>query len=342
MKLPVDLLPGIIFSNPSMPLSPPMDHSGRFAIRAESDVHPLPAELPGAYIAVATMGMFLWDILTNLSSEYHFVLKRKIGWPALVYLWSRLNIRANTLAGLIGGTLFFAAPIGRFCSIFSKAILIGFPPFVASETLLLFFRVRAVYMGRKRVVTAFFISLLITVGCSTLIPFVGEGFQISPENRYCTARMNPALGEAMLIIPLLNHISVFFAISFRLMPAHIFEESSSKRGFLSKARVFFRGKHLPSLSKTLLVDGQRYILVFILTTIATVVAMAIGHLPDIYRFILVAPHVAIENSMNCYLFRSIRIKALTPDVQVTESTIHFHQTENSESATIRSTISQSV
>ncbi|EEB90317.1 hypothetical protein MPER_11490 [Moniliophthora perniciosa FA553] len=319
-----------------MILSPPIDHSGRFAIRAESDVHPLPAELPGAYIAVATMGMFLWDILTNLSSEYQFVLKRRIGWPgwpALVYLWSR----ANTLAGLIGATLFFAAPIGRFCSIFSKAILIGFPPFVASETLVLFFRVRAVYMGRKRVVTAFLISLLITVGCSTLIPFVGEGFQISPENRYCTARMNPALGEAMLIIPLLNHISVFFAISFRLMPAHIFEESSSKRGFLSKARVFFRGKHLPSLSKTLLVDGQRYILVFILTTIATVVAMAIGHLPDIYRFILVAPHVAVENSMNCYLFRSVRIKVLTQNIQVqggTVSTAHFadREVENTQSA----------
>ncbi|KAI3608166.1 hypothetical protein WG66_006534 [Moniliophthora roreri] len=292
-----------------------MDYSGRFATRAESDVHPQRAQLPGSYIAVATMGMFLWDFLTNLSSEYHYILKRRITIPTVVYLWSR----ANTLTGLIGATLFFAAPIGRFCSIFSKAILIGFPPFIASETLLLFFRIRAVYKERKVVVRAFFISVLITVGCSFLIPFVGEGFQISPENRYCTARFNPALAEAMLVIPLLNHIAVFFAISFGLIPAQIREESSSKRGFLSKMKVFFRPKNLPSISKTLFVDGQRYILVFILTTIFSIATMAIGHLPEIYR--------------------SIRIKFLATDVQVqasTESTVQFASREIE-----NSTVSQS-
>ncbi|EEB93790.1 hypothetical protein MPER_07512, partial [Moniliophthora perniciosa FA553] len=169
-----------------------MDHSGRFAIRTVPDVHPQPAQLLGSYIAVATMGMFLWDISTNLGNEYHYILKQKIKFPAVVYFWSR----ANAFAGLIGATLFFAAPIGRYCSIFSKAILIGFPPFIASETLLLFFRIRAVYKDQEVIVRAFFISLLITVGCSFLIPFVGEGFQISPENRYCTARFNPALSEA--------------------------------------------------------------------------------------------------------------------------------------------------
>ncbi|KAI3608208.1 hypothetical protein WG66_006535 [Moniliophthora roreri] len=273
-----------------------MDQSSRF----ESDVHPQPAQLPGSYIAVATMGCLDVDYDSGCMTR-------------------ECCIRAHTFVGLIGATLFFAAPIGRFCSIFSKAILIGFPPFIASETLLLFFRVRAVYIERKVVVRAFFISLLITIGCSFLIPFVGEGFQISPENRYCTARMNPALAEAMLIIPLLNHIAVFFAISFRLMPNQIWEQSSSKRGFLVKMKAFFRTKNLPSISKTLVVDGQRYILVFILTTIIVAATMATG-LPDIYRFVLVAPHVAIENSMNCYLFRSIRIKALTPEAQVAEST----------------------
>ncbi|ESK90152.1 hypothetical protein Moror_7774 [Moniliophthora roreri MCA 2997] len=306
-----------------------MDYSGH----AESQ----PAQLAGSYIAVATMGMFLWDVLINLSDEYHFVLKRRITFATIAYLCSRIT----TLAGLIGATLVLAAPIGRYCPILLKAILIGLPAFVASESLLLFFRLRAVYMDRKAVVRAFFISLLIIVGCSTLIPFVGQATQISPENRYCTvAKVNPALGEAMLIVPLVNHIAVFFAISFRLMPAQIWEESSCKRGSLSKVKAFFRTRNLPLISRTLVIDGQRYILAFILTTIIASVTMAIGSLPDIYRFVLITPHIAIENSMNCYLFRSIREKALTPGAQITESTVHFASCPQmrTEDSTIRSAV----
>ncbi|KAK7033655.1 hypothetical protein VNI00_012655 [Paramarasmius palmivorus] len=195
-------------------------------------------------------------------------------------------------------------------------------------------------MDRQGVVIGFFVALLITVGSTTLIPFAGEAYQIGPANPFCTARMNPALAQVMLLVPLPNQLAIFFAISWRLLPRHILEESSSERTFPSKLKVVFRGKHLPALSKTLFIDGQRYILVFIVTTIITAVTMSIKELPDIYRFILVAPHIAIENSMNSYLFRSVRA-ALTTNV-VTESTIHFRQTESEHTNVRRSIITQSV
>ena len=79
------------------------------AIHIETDgVQAQPDKLLGSYIAVALLGvstivafvhyfkihtcdkqMFLWDVLTNLSSEYELLLKRKIGFPTLVYLWAR-------------------------------------------------------------------------------------------------------------------------------------------------------------------------------------------------------------------------------------------------------------
>ncbi|ESK90828.1 hypothetical protein Moror_16534 [Moniliophthora roreri MCA 2997] len=286
--------------------------------RTESDTSP-PYPL-GAYIVVGTLGMFLWEILINLGSEYKLLLKRRIGLPTIVYYWARIN----TFAGLVGAVLFFTVPLGRYCTTISKAILIGISPFVTSETLLLFFRLRAVYWENRRMVIGFFVSFLVVTGCSTLIPFAGAGYRIGPSNPYCTANMNARLAEAMLLIPLLNHIAVFIAISVRLSQLNSIKDfgSSPRKGLVFQVKAFWRGKHLPLLSKTVLQDGQIYILIFILTTIATSIMMAIGRLNVIYRFILIAPHAAIENSMNSYLFRSVRA-TLLPTQDVTTPTLHF-------------------
>ncbi|KAK7056486.1 hypothetical protein VNI00_003041 [Paramarasmius palmivorus] len=289
------------------------------AIRAEMDgAHAQPDKLLGAYLGVATLGMFLWDVLTNLSAEYHLLFKRKIGIPTLVYLWAR----ANAVIGITLITLVF-------------------------ESLLLFFRLRAVYMDRKKVVYGFAVSLVIVTGCSCAIPFVAEAHPIGPTNAYCTATLNLRLAEAMLIVPLANHIAVFFAIAYQLIErSEITLETNRERtsSYASRLRKFFRGKRLRGISRTLVIDGQNYILyvsssssalhyadsrdprrVFLLTTAAATAMMAIGHLPDTYRCVLVAFHAAVENSMNCYLFRSVRAKDTTV---ITDSTINFRQADS--------------
>ncbi|KAK7056485.1 hypothetical protein VNI00_003040 [Paramarasmius palmivorus] len=289
--------------------------------RSETDpTQAQPDELLGSYIAVGTLAIFLWDVLTNLSSEYHLLFnKRKIGFPTIVYLWARVT----TLVGLTLTALVFAAPIGKCCSIFTQIILAGFPSFIASESLLVFFRLRAVYMDRKGVIRAFLVSLIIVVGCSCSLPFVGEAHRIGSTNAYCTATLNTKLAEAMLIIPLINHIAVFLAISYQLMPKSEISDSVKSSESIIKA---ISGNRLHGLSRTLVIDGQKYILVFLITTTLAAVIIAIGDLPDTYRFVLVGLHIAIENSMNSYLFRSVRAKASSTDVL--GSTMNFRHTES--------------
>ncbi|KAK7056464.1 hypothetical protein VNI00_003019 [Paramarasmius palmivorus] len=229
------------------------------AIHIETDgVQAQPDTLLGSYIAVALLGMFLWDVLTNLSSEYELLLKRKIGFPTLVYLWARINsIVGLTLIGIA-----FAAPIGKYCSIFIQISLAGLPPFIGSESLLLFFRLRAVYMDNKRVVRAFLVSLIVIVGCSLSLPFVGEAHQIGPTNAFCTATLNTKLAEAMLVIPLANHIAVFLAISYRLLPRPDETEArNSEQRTSSRLKSMFDGERLRGISRTLVIDGQNYIFI---------------------------------------------------------------------------------
>jgi hypothetical protein len=73
--------------------------------------------------------------------------------------------------------------------------------------------------------------------------------------------MNAALAEAMLIIPLVNHLAVFFAISYRLAPRDETGPGEKRdRTLLYKVTALFRGKRLRGLTRTLFIDGQRYIL----------------------------------------------------------------------------------
>ncbi|KAI3608148.1 hypothetical protein WG66_006488, partial [Moniliophthora roreri] len=146
----------------------------------------------GSYIAVATLGMFLWDVLTNLRSEYRLVLKRRFGLLTVAYVWARVI----ALMFLIGLTIFLTFPLDRACSTVSTIFLSLLPTFVTAESLLLFFRVRAVYLEQRRVVVAFFIFFLIVVASSVSAPFSGAGFPADPTSPYCTALVNTPLSEA--------------------------------------------------------------------------------------------------------------------------------------------------
>uniref|UniRef100_A0A0W0F198 DUF6533 domain-containing protein n=1 Tax=Moniliophthora roreri TaxID=221103 RepID=A0A0W0F198_MONRR len=233
----------------------------------------------GSYIAVATLGMFLWDVLTNLRSEYRLVLKRRFGLLTVAYVWARVI----ALMFLIGLTIFLTFPLDRACSTVSTIFLSLLPTFVTAESLLLFFRVRAVYLEQRRVVVAFFIFFLIVVASSVSAPFSGAGFPADPTSPYCTALVNTPLSEALIVIPLINKISIFFAISCKLVPPRFKEEESVhwQKCLVLDLRTwaFWRGKDLPMLSRTLWQDGQIYILIYILTTVVVLVPMSVANIP---------------------------------------------------------------
>ncbi|ESK85524.1 hypothetical protein Moror_10086 [Moniliophthora roreri MCA 2997] len=296
---------------------------------AASEVYPAEAEVipPAAppylvvsYIAVGTLGMFLWDILTHLEAEYELLLKQKITLTTIVYFWSRLNALIN----IFSSALVYTAPLDQYCSGLSKFTSSGFTLVITSISLLLFLRVRAVYTENRPVMAVFFVAFLAVMGLSTLSPFVGSGQSAGPQNPYCTTtKSNIQLGVALLIVPLVNNIAVFVAITIKLLPKE--ETATSHRDTMSRIRRFLRGKHLPGLSRTLWQDGQKYLLASILTTSTVVVVLCIDSIPKVYGFTLITPHVAIENSMSSYMIRSIRASILKPDRNMV-TTLNLHTT----------------
>ncbi|ESK95758.1 hypothetical protein Moror_12487 [Moniliophthora roreri MCA 2997] len=272
-----------------------------------------PPHLVGSYILAGTSGMLLWDIVIHLRSEYELLLKQKVRFTTIIYFVSRLT----ALCGVMCTLVLFTTPLDQYCSSMVKLISGGLATFFTSTSFLLYLRVRAVYTGNKRVVTAFFLSFLAIMCSSTMIPYTGIGAKIGPTNPYCTVvNRNTHLGAALLMTLLINNIAVFVAISIKLMPAGDEGIEAHQPANTSRAWRLLRGNHLPRLSRTLWQDGQKYVLASVITTLLTVAFLSVRTLPEIYGFILVAPHAAVESSMNCYMIRNIRASSLRADRNV--------------------------
>ncbi|KAJ8077822.1 hypothetical protein PM082_002259 [Marasmius tenuissimus] len=258
------------------------------------------------YSVVSAFTIFVWDVVYNLYDDYRLLLSggARIGWPTLVYVFTRLL----TFTGLVLTILFFLAPMGSRCHHLNQALFGGFPAFVTSESLLLFFRVRAIFITSRPITLFFLVSLLIVTASSTLIPLALSGDNI-PGTDYCViTKLNRPFATVLLLVPLANHITVFIAISYRLLqysqPAEGAEQDRQR--FCRPPGFIARRNALPLLTRTLVKDGQIYILTFIATTLITAVLMSIDSVPDAIHYILIPPHIVIENCMNGYLFRHVR------------------------------------
>jgi hypothetical protein len=127
-----------------------------------------------------------------------------------------------------------------------------YPIAVPSTSLLFFFRVRAIYANSRPITIVFALLWIAEVGACITIPFGTGGINIGPT-RYCTiAELAPYTGSAS-ITPTVFDTAVFAAISYRLVGnTHV------DYTFREKCRAFFGGAYLPSFSKALFVDGQKY------------------------------------------------------------------------------------
>ncbi|KAJ8075689.1 hypothetical protein PM082_021319 [Marasmius tenuissimus] len=267
------------------------------------------------YTLISALALFVWDAILNLSKDYRLIFSGRVnpGWPAIIYVITRIV----TFGGLITQAIFLLGALGSHCYIVSKLVLGGFPIFISSETLLLFFRVRAVYLSNRAVNSFFLASFFIVTTSSALVPLTASGANI-PGTDYCIiADVNAPLATTLLLIPLINHILVFLAISYRLLGLTTLgdQDRTWRRrrmsAAFSQARKFKFwsvgfGRHLPLLSRTVFRDGQIYILVFIPTTILSAILMSIHRLPKVFHWILIPIHMVIENCMNGYLFRHVR------------------------------------
>lgn len=147
---------------------------------------------------------------------------------------------------------YVAASTGH-CAAFEKVTDVWYPISLGFSALLFFLRVRAIYDRNPLVITFFFVLWLGLLACTMLIPILATGDNIA-LTKYCEDASVPSAVYAAVVAPLVHDTLVFAAISWRLVSI------SHVQGFKDGWRVAAFGQYLPTFTKGLLLDGQRYYL----------------------------------------------------------------------------------
>ncbi|KAJ6585783.1 hypothetical protein B0H19DRAFT_1110741 [Mycena capillaripes] len=286
-----------------MVIAPSGNHSSPLA-DPESPLSSLPSELAAELkiircIWIGTTAVFLWDILDNLRADFLLLFRSRIRWAGVTYFVARYFL----LVFLVGWTTFLTFPIGA-CREFERVLIILYPIVVPATSLLFFYRVRAIYAGSAgfRAVTVLF-SL---AWLAELVAAIGVVFATGATNigltRYCVLSQLASYSAASCITQSIFDTGVFVAISYRLA-----SNAYVAHGWRDRFRVFFRGAYLPYFSRAMLVDGQMYYMITVVTNItATVMIYAPGISPT-YRSLASPPNLMLCTLMACRVFRNTRL-----------------------------------
>ncbi|KAG6914155.1 hypothetical protein DXG01_002053 [Tephrocybe rancida] len=257
-----------------------------------------------AYGMVGSAGALMWDILSNLDSDYKLLFRHRIGFPTLVYFFSRLGVLAYVLVNVIFQTA--ALPD---CRIARKAICGLYHIAFSCTSLLFFLRVRAVFLPSKRTIAFFFFLWLCVLGASLTVAATGDGVRIGPTG-YCTATNIKQYAIAAPIAFAVNDTFVFGAVSWRLVGNYMGPRDREGWGL----RSMVRGEYLPAFSRALLQGGQVYYLVSVTSNIAHgFLAWVVPAVPTAYRLMFTIINVTLTNAMACRVFRHTRFGDFSED-----------------------------
>lgn len=189
------------------------------------------------------------------------------------------------------------------------------------SSLLMYFRIQAVY-GRSPFIKGVFCVLWLGVlGTAILVPFVMQSISIAGE---CLPMDVNNYAAAGVVAATIYDSLVFFAISYRLITFH-----SPNDSWRTRTRCLFRGEGLHETSKTLVKSGQIYyayvhnlyflqaILKASRSTAAInllAVAAAYSTLPPLLRLSIGIPCLSLPNLMACTVYRSMRLGLIKDDL----------------------------
>jgi len=147
-----------------------------------------------------------------------------------------------------------AAPFGA-CETLATATIYLCNISIQSSSLLLFFRVRALYRTNK-IIICLFLLLWAGVCCAGVISTMGlSGTTIGPT-QYCTDKSGPQNTYIFAIAVFVNDTLTLLATSWGLKDITLGENKT----FCENLRAITIGSNLTRFSKAFLHDGQRYYL----------------------------------------------------------------------------------
>ncbi|KAF8207401.1 hypothetical protein K438DRAFT_1667965 [Mycena galopus ATCC 62051] len=248
------------------------------------------------YVGAGTSAVFIWDILSNLKGDYTLLFKYRPRWPVAAYFLSRIT----SAVYVIGFTIFLTYPLGG-CRTFEHGLEILYPIAIPSTSLLFFFRVRAIYGGARIVTIIFGLMWVVVLATCIVVPFATGGVNIG-TTRYCMISEDAPYSAIAGIAPAVFDTAVFIAISYRLIG-----NTHTEYSWTEKARTFLTGAYLPSLSKSLLVDGQVYYMITVVSNTVTSIMNCGPPIGIAYRSLLMLPNVMLTSVMACRVYRHTRL-----------------------------------
>ncbi|KAF8526222.1 hypothetical protein BU17DRAFT_40741 [Hysterangium stoloniferum] len=252
------------------------------------------------YLSIASLAVFIWDLLSNLPQDYRLLTGDKISPPTVTYFISRFS----SLAHILATTVFHIVPVGPgWCHRLPRVIGWCWVVAIPSTSLLFFFRIRAVFDGRPWIIGFFALLWLANLGGSMTVPFALFGGNIPNTNRCIPTSVKP-FSSAGIIVTAINDTLVFVAISWRI----IMDTALS-----GKLRSFFRGQSLPYISRELLRGGQQYYLITVGGNIFVMAMLLSPSTPPLLRDMFPVINMTLENSMACRVFRSIKLSRRDSD-----------------------------
>ncbi|PPQ68019.1 hypothetical protein CVT24_002928 [Panaeolus cyanescens] len=257
-------------------------------------------------IIVGACAISIWDYLDNARADYALATQHKVGIPTAIYFSARISCLAFILLTLSASTT-----IGpKNCHLIGK--IIGTIFFFAAGfiSLLFFIRLRAVFLGEKRIsyVFGFFwfgatcVQLMYPITLLDLASVLNtQGKEICvivPGDNTALMTVGP------LIAFFIYDTLVLFAISWKITRSALPPNEGPNNGLI----VFFTGKYLPAFSRTVLQDNQIYYLCTLPFSIYTVLGTVYSRPGDIFTgFTALIPNSTVITIMACRVFRNTKL-----------------------------------
>ncbi|KAH7905460.1 hypothetical protein BJ138DRAFT_1105961 [Hygrophoropsis aurantiaca] len=261
------------------------------------------------YLYVAILGAFIWDWLIALPEEYRMIRMSKFRLPIIMYYVSRFGALSWVMTNMI-------SEVGSVpdCEKLQNVIGASFIFASPSTSALFFFRVCAVFDRSKIVIACFAIMWLGVLGTALLVPFAIQAQHIGNSQR-CIASVKPWSGTPIVTNTIYATL-VFLAISLKLMSMTMIDSPT----WSDRARSFIRGDGLPQFSRLLFRSGQQYYFATFGTNMLALFMILLPMTPAVIRPMFTIPSVALESSMACRVFRSVKLGVImdSPTTMVTE------------------------
>ncbi|KAJ6571457.1 hypothetical protein B0H19DRAFT_1130024, partial [Mycena capillaripes] len=247
-----------------------------------------------SYVFAGATAVLIWDVLHNLAADYHILFKHKFRISSVAYLVSRVS----SLTYVLGFTLFATYPIGD-CKAAIRIFDGFFPVSAGATSLLFFFRVWAVYDGRRSIALIFGFLWISVVGTAVLVPIGSDATTIGPS--CIVTELHPYITASTICLAV-HDTGVFFAISYRLLMNSHVEYTPGQR-----IKALFSGTTLHAFSKAVFRDGQKYYMITILTNLAMILIIYAPGVSPIYRGMMSIPNIALTSILACRVYRNTKL-----------------------------------